>query len=91
MDRTPYCDRFELKCRPIEKAKGVWWPFRDPFDPGFRAEVRRQMKLHEREMNDPWCFGFFVDNLHSFNVSIIDNLIFFLIKSLKISVKALTK
>ena len=62
MDRTPYCDRFELKCRPIEKAKGVWWPFRDPFDPGFRAEVRRQMKLHEREMNDPWCFGFFVDN-----------------------------
>ena len=62
MDRTPYCDRFELKCRPIEKAKGVWWPFRDPFDPGFREEVRRQMKLHEREMNDPWCFGFFVDN-----------------------------
>ena len=62
MDRTPYCDRFELKCRPIEKAKGVWWPFRDPFDPGFRIEVRRQMKLHEREMNDPWCFGFFVDN-----------------------------
>jgi hypothetical protein len=62
MDRTPYCDRFELKSRPIEKAKGVWWPFRDPFDPGFRIEVRRQMKLHEREMNDPWCFGFFVDN-----------------------------
>lgn len=62
MDRTPYCDRFELKCRPIEKAKGVWWPFRDPFDPGFREEVRRQMKLHAREMADPWCFGFFVDN-----------------------------
>ena len=62
MDRTPYCDRFVMRSRPIEKSKGAWNKFCDPFDPGFREEVRRQMALHRREMEDPWCFGFFVDN-----------------------------
>ena len=64
LSRTPYCDRFELKSRPIEGTVklGSWWPFRDPFDPSFRADVRRQMEAHKAEMEDPWCFGFFVDN-----------------------------
>ena len=64
LSRTPYCDRFELKSRPIagtEKQHG-WWPFRDPFDPSFVAFVREQMAAHKAEMDDPWCFGFFVDN-----------------------------
>ena len=62
--RTPYCDRFEIKSRPIEATAktGAWWPFRDPFDPSFREDIRRQMKLRKEEMEDPWCFGFFVDN-----------------------------
>ena len=61
---TPYCDRFELKSRPIAETEKLlaWWPFRDPFDPSFRTEVYRQFALHEDEMKDPWCFGFFVDN-----------------------------
>jgi len=62
MDRTPYTDRFELKSKPIAGSHDGWWPFRDPFDPSFRDDVRRQMELHKQEMDDPWCFGFFVDN-----------------------------
>ncbi len=62
MDRTPYTDRFELKSKPIAGSHDGWWPFRDPFDPSFRADVRRLMGEHKEEMNDPWCFGFFVDN-----------------------------
>jgi len=62
MDRTPYTDRFELKSKRIEGSHDGWWPFRDPFDPSFRADVRRQMGIHKQEMEDPWCFGFFVDN-----------------------------
>ncbi len=61
MDRTPYTDRFELKSRPLVD-KGMWWPFRDPFDPSFRQNVRENMEAHKEEMEDPWCFGFFVDN-----------------------------
>ncbi len=62
MDRTPYTDRFELKSKPIVGSHDGWWPFRDPFDPSFRADVRRLMAEHKAEMDDPWCFGFFVDN-----------------------------
>ncbi len=62
MDRTPYTDRFELKSKPIAGSHDGWWPFRDPFDPSFRADVRRLMVEHKAEMEDPWCFGFFVDN-----------------------------
>jgi hypothetical protein len=62
MDRTPYTDRFELKSKPIAGSQDGWWPFRDPFDASFRADVRRLMAEHKQEMEDPWCFGFFVDN-----------------------------
>ena len=64
LSRTPYCDRFEIKSRPIKGSEKVlaWWPLRDPFDPSFRADIRRQMREHKAEMEDPWCFGFFVDN-----------------------------
>lgn len=64
LSRTPYCDRFEIKSRPLKGTEKViaWWPFRDPFDPSFRADIRRQMEAHRAEMEDPWCFGFFVDN-----------------------------
>ena len=64
MSRTPYCDRFELKSRPIKGTEnlGAWWPFRDPFDPSFRANLREQLLAHKDELDDPWCFGFFIDN-----------------------------
>ena len=64
MGRTPYCDRFELKSRPISGAVGKigWWPFRDPWDPSFRQDVRRNLAEHRAELDDPWCFGMFVDN-----------------------------
>lgn len=62
MKRTPYTDRFELKSKPLAGSHDGWWPFRDPFDPSFREDVKRLMNEHKIEMEDPWCFGFFVDN-----------------------------
>ncbi len=58
MQKTPYTDRFELKSRPIEASTDGWWPFRDPFDPSFRAEVRRQMALHKEEMDGIRSVGY---------------------------------
>ncbi len=60
--RTPYCDRFELKSPDIEGAHLGWWKFKDPFHPEFRANFRRQLAQRKEELDDPWCFGFFVDN-----------------------------
>ncbi|MCX6900512.1 MAG: beta-galactosidase [Verrucomicrobia bacterium] len=60
--RTPYCDRFELKSPDIEGAHLGWWKFKDPFHPEFRANFRRQLVQRKEELDDPWCFGFFVDN-----------------------------
>lgn len=60
--RTPYCDRFELKSPDIEGAHLGWWKFKDPFHPEFRANFRRQLQQRKEELDDPWCFGFFVDN-----------------------------
>ena len=62
MDRTPYTDRFELKSPDIEGSHLGWWKFRDPFHPEFRANFRRQLLARKEELDDPWCFGFFVDN-----------------------------
>ncbi|MCX6902437.1 MAG: beta-galactosidase, partial [Verrucomicrobia bacterium] len=61
-DRTPYCDRFELKSPDIEGAHLGWWKFKDPFHPEFRARFRRQLAQRKADLEDPWCFGFFVDN-----------------------------
>ena len=67
MHRTPYCDRIDIKAPPIVGTirHSGWWPFRDPFDPRFRICVREQLAEHRTELEDPWCFGFFVDNEHS--------------------------
>jgi len=62
MDKTPYTDRFELKSPDIEGSHNAWWKFKDPFHPEFRASFRRQLLERKKELDDPWCFGFFVDN-----------------------------
>lgn len=62
MNQTPYTDRIELKSPPIEASHDGWWKFRDPFHPEFRANFRRQLEERRSEINNPWCFGFFVDN-----------------------------
>ena len=62
MGRTPYTDRFELKSPDIEGSHLGWWKFRDPFHPGFRANFHKQLLARKEELDDPWCFGFFVDN-----------------------------
>ncbi|MBR6932485.1 MAG: beta-galactosidase [Bacteroidales bacterium] len=61
MDRTPYMDRLEVVSEPIAGTTG-WWPFMDPFDPSFTASVEKQLTDRRREVEDPWCLGFFVDN-----------------------------
>jgi hypothetical protein len=60
--RTPYTDRFELKSPDIEGSHLGWWKFKDPFHPEFRTNFRRQLVQRKAELDDPWCFGFFVDN-----------------------------
>lgn len=63
MNKTPYTDRIELKSPAIQGCDGhYWWPFRDPFDPEFRANFRRQLLERQDEINNVWCLGFFVDN-----------------------------
>ena len=61
-DRTPYCDRFELKSPDIEGANLGWWKFKDPFHPEFRAQFRKQLLACKDELDDPWCLGYFVNN-----------------------------
>lgn len=61
-DRTPYTDRIEIKSPPIEGSNGMWWKFRDPFDPMFRQNLREQLKQKKNQLDDPWCLGYFVDN-----------------------------
>ena len=34
----------------------------DPFDPSFNASIEKQLIDRQREVQDPWCLGFFVDN-----------------------------
>jgi hypothetical protein len=62
MQRTPYCDRFELKSPDIAGSTLGWWKFKDPFHPDFRANFHKQLLARKAELDDPWCFGFFVDN-----------------------------
>lgn len=61
-DRTPYCDRFELKSPDIAGSTLGWWKFKDPFHPEFRANFHKQLLARKVELDDPWCIGFFVDN-----------------------------
>jgi hypothetical protein len=62
MRKTPYTDRFELKSPDIEGSHLGWWKFKDPFHPEFRTNFRKQLVQRKAELDDPWCFGFFVDN-----------------------------
>jgi len=62
MRKTPYTDRFELKSPFIEGSRDAWWKFNDPFHPAFRTDLRRQLLERKEQMDDPWCFGYFVDN-----------------------------
>ncbi|MCL2743330.1 MAG: beta-galactosidase [Planctomycetaceae bacterium] len=60
--KTPYTDRFELKSPFIEGSRDAWWKFNDPFHPEFRTDLRRQLLERKEQIDDPWCFGYFVDN-----------------------------
>jgi len=62
MDKTPYMDRFEVRSKPIEGTGGMWLPFMDPFDPSFAESVASQFITRQREVQDPWLLGLFVDN-----------------------------
>ncbi len=61
MDRTPYMDRLEVVAAPIAGTRG-YWPVMDPFDPSFNASIEKQLIDRKKEVEDPWCLGFFVDN-----------------------------
>ncbi len=62
-DRTPYTANFWIRNnRVLEASAGYWGQFYDVFDPSFRKSIQSELKKLERETNDPWCIGFFVDN-----------------------------
>lgn len=47
----------------LRGSEGVWTRFPDPFDPSFREAIEDGMRsMAEREIDDPYCIGFFVDN-----------------------------
>ena len=62
--RTPYTDSIgSWGVRTIAGSEGYWGKFPDPFDPGFRQKLVKQMEAkHGRSAGDPWCLGFFSDN-----------------------------
>lgn len=62
MGKTPYIDRFEIKAPELSGSDGYWWKFRDPFNPKFAENVRKNLEERKDELADPWCIGIFVDN-----------------------------
>ena len=62
MGKTPYIDRFEIKSPELSGSDGYWWKFRDPFNPKFAENVRKNLEERKDELADPWCIGIFVDN-----------------------------
>lgn len=62
LDKTPYMDRLEVRSKPIKGTEGMWLPFMDPFDPSFIECVKSQLISRQREVQDPWLLGLFVDN-----------------------------
>lgn len=69
MDRTVYNERVDLGSSvegypewPILEGSTGWWKFIDPFDDLFETCVRAHLEAEKRELDDPWCLGFFVDN-----------------------------
>ncbi|NLF69192.1 MAG: beta-agarase [Candidatus Anammoximicrobium sp.] len=64
--KTPYvatCSPGGRDVRQIQGSTGYWGKFPDPFDPGFRAALRRALDQEQgKATGDPWCLGFFVHN-----------------------------
>ena len=61
--RTPYTATLHAGGRRIEGSQGNWGKFPDPFDPGFREALRKNMAAEKgKSAGDPWCIGYFVDN-----------------------------
>jgi hypothetical protein len=62
-DKTPYVATVWVRnTRKIEASSGYWGKFHDVFDPSFREAVRRSISQRQEEAEDPWCFGFFIEN-----------------------------
>ena len=62
MSKTPYIERFEIMSKEIEGSGGTWKRFMDPWDPSFNQCLIDQLKEREKELNDPYLVGMFVDN-----------------------------
>lgn len=69
MDRTVYNERVDLGAPvpgypqwKVLEGSGGWWPFIDPFDASFPLCVRAHLEAKIKQLRDPWCLGFYVDN-----------------------------
>ena len=63
MKKTPYVATIHFHSKPIEGSSGYWGKFPDPFDVGFRTNLRQRLEQErEHAAKDPYCIGFFVHN-----------------------------
>ena len=60
--RIPYCDRIENTSAKILGAPEGVVTIRDPFSDGFEQRLSAQLLARKAELNDPWCYGYYVDN-----------------------------
>jgi hypothetical protein len=61
--KTPYVVAIHSRGKVVAGSTGHWSPFRDVFDPDFKAKMRKLMgRQATTSAKDPWCIGYFVDN-----------------------------
>jgi len=61
--KIPYTVAVHYSTPRIPGSVSTWYPFPDPFDPGFRKGLSETLRRLTRETaNDPYCIGYFVDN-----------------------------
>ncbi len=60
--QTAYVATVGFNSPSIAGSQGYWKQFNDVFDPAFRTGVRQGVARMNKQIGDPWCIGFFVQN-----------------------------
>lgn len=61
--KTAYVATVQSGSKSIEGSSGYWGKFPDPFDPEFKATLKKNLQREQgKSAGDPWCLGYFIDN-----------------------------